>query len=255
MDYPVIITYSNKGYSEFALNLIRNLDTICLHHKLHFYCLDDEIYQILSSLKLKNLQMTLDRVFCNVSKEFENYGSPQYNQITHVKMQILRHALSAFQFIHFVDCDVVCLREPSAEHYAKYKEYDIVFQHDAGMYSRTHLHAPTLHHIWACTGNTTLRNTPGTHYVLDRIQEYQSRYPSKNDQECLYQFFLDQQIKDIRTFQPAKLFTYELEEYTNGFWLRNNIGGIERTYFFHANHCTGKEPKIELLQKAKAWYM
>ena len=46
-----------------------------------------------------------------------------YNFITHTKMNILKNALEKFNFIHFIDCDVVCIKEPTIEHYKKYKEY------------------------------------------------------------------------------------------------------------------------------------
>ena len=105
---------------------------------------------------MPNIDVTFELItHINVSKNFERYGSDNYNQITHTKMNILRNALSKYDFIHFIDCDVVCIKEPLADHYDKYKNYDIVFQHDAGMHSANKLHAPTLHHIWACTGNTT----------------------------------------------------------------------------------------------------
>ena len=201
--------------------------------------------------QLTNITITFELVnISNISKNFEQYGSKSYNAITHTKMNILKNALHTFKFIHFIDCDVVCIKEPSELHYEKYNSFDVVFQYDSGMYSPTKLHAPTLHHIWCCTGNTTLRNTPETHKLLDIIISYQHKYEHKNDQECLYQYFKDCRITDLRKYTEAKLFTYEIEEYTNGFWLNNNIGTLSRTYFFHANHVTGKASKMALLTKA-----
>jgi hypothetical protein len=86
--------------------------------------------------------------------------------------------------------------------------------------------------------------------LLDIISTYQNKYQSKNDQECLYQYFEDCHVVDLREYTEAKLFTYEIEEYTNGYWLNHNIGTLDRTYFFHANHVSGKTSKMELLQKA-----
>lgn len=255
MELPVIITYSNYGYLDFAINLIRNLDNKIKNHKVHFYCLDEEIYNYLMNMHINNLNISFELYKCNVSKNFENYGSQSYNTITHTKISILRDALKKFNFIHFIDCDVVCIKEPSAEHYNKYREYDIVFQHDAGMYSRDKLHAPTLNHIWTCTGNVSMRNTQGTEYILNKIESYQHMYPNKNDQECLYQYFQDIHIIDITTFTHSKLYTYNIDEYTNGYWLNNNIGTLENTYFFHANHVSGKNEKINLLKKAKHYYI
>lgn len=256
MELPVIISYCNNGYYDFAKNLLINLNQTIKSHRVCFYCLDEEIYERLKILDLKCIDINFVLwKNCNVSKDFLIYGSDNYNLLTHTKINILRDALAKFNYIHFIDCDVVCLKEPTIEHYNKYKDYDIVFQYDAGMYSENSLHAPTLHHIWACTGNTSMRNSSGTKFLLDKIAEYQNIYKNKNDQECLFQFFQDIKIEDIRDFKEANLFTYEINEYTNGFWLQNNIGSLKNTYFFHANHVAGNEKKIQLLKKANALFI
>jgi hypothetical protein len=256
MSYPTIISYSNDGYYDLAKNMLISLDKTVKNHKVHFYCLDELIFRKLENLDLRNIKLTLELFKNNkISKNYEKYGTVNYNLITHTKMNILRDALSKYEFIHFIDCDVVCVREPDLEHYVKYSDYDIVFQHDAGMYSQDKLHAPTLYHIWTCTGNTSFRNTSGTHIILDKITEYQNRYLNKNDQECLYQYFQDISIKDIRDYIPTKMFTYEIKEYTNGYWLNHNIGDLSKTYFFHANHVTGKHEKIMLLKKADHYFI
>jgi hypothetical protein len=253
MEFPTIISYSNYGYSDFAKIMLFNLNNTIKSHKIHFYCLDQEMFDELTSWipQLTNITITFELVnISNISKNFEQYGSQSYNAITHTKMNILKNALRTFEFIHFIDCDVVCIKEPPSSHYKKYKSFDVVFQHDAGMYSATKLHAPTLHHIWCCTGNTTFRNTPQTHRLLDIISTYQHKYQYKNDQECLYQYFEDCNVVDLREYTEANLFTYEIEEYTNGYWLNHSIGTLDRTYFFHANHVSGKASKMALLQKA-----
>ena len=256
MSFPVLISYSNNGYYDFAKNMLLNLNKTIRFHPIHFYCLDQEIYERLKQLDLPNINVVFELTTNpNISKNFESYGSSKYNQITHTKINILRNALNKYNFIHFIDCDVVCIKEPTLEHYNKYKDYDIVFQHDAGVYSDKKLHAPTLHHIWACTGNTSFRNTPETHAILNIITDYQTKYSNKNDQECLYQYFLDKSIKDTTTYKPTKMCSYEVDEYTNGYWLNNNIGTLENTYFFHANHVSGYNLKVNLLKKAKQWFL
>jgi hypothetical protein len=255
MTLPVIISYSNYGYIHFAKNMIINLSKTIKNHKVHFYCLDEETYKELTAMNTGELKITYDLVNLNTSKQFEKYGSLNYNKITHTKVLLLKEALNEYNFIHFIDCDVVCLKEPSIEHYDKYSNCDIVFQYDAGFHSIDKPHAKTIHHIWACTGNTSFKNTTGTQYVLDKIIEYQEKYPSKNDQECLYQYFQDIMITDLREYKHALMLSYNVDEYTNGFWLRNDIGTLKNTYFFHANHVIGMENKIWLLKKANEWYV
>jgi hypothetical protein len=255
MNYPTIISYSNFGYLDFAKNLIINLSKTIKNHKIHFYCLDIETYISLLSLKISQIDIKYELLEQNTSKNFEKYGTTNYNKITHTKVDILKKALEQYNFIHFIDSDVVCINEPLYNHYDKYKDYDIMFQYDAGFHSVDRPHASTIHHIWACTGNITLKNTKGTKYILDKIVEYQIKYQNKNDQECLYEYFKDCNIADIRDYTSARLISYNVDEYTNGFWLNNNIGTLNNTYFFHANHVSGKNAKINLLKKAQRWYL
>lgn len=254
--FPVLISYSNNGYYDFAKNMLLNLNKTIRFHKIHFYCLDNKIYKRLQQLDLSNINVTFELVTnANVSTALHNYRTQQYNKITHTKISILRNALNKYDYIHFIDCDVVCIKEPTLEHYAKYLDYDIVFQYDSGFNSAEILHAPSIHHVWACTGNTSFRNTPGTHAILNIITDYQNKYSNKNDQECLYQYFVDESITDLRTYKPTKMCSYEAAEYTNGYWLNKNIGTLENTYFFHANHVIGYKLKVNLLKKANQWLL
>jgi hypothetical protein len=254
MSLPVLITYSNYGYAPFAKNLLLNLCQTARNHKVHFYCLDTDIKTYLEALDLSGLDIQFELVTSELSRGFEAYNSAGYMKITHTKMGLIKRALERYQWVHFIDCDVVCVREPTAEYWAQWADYDIVFQYDAGFYSATRPEWP-FNHIWACTGNTLFRNTAGTHALIDKIIEYQGRYPRKNDQECLYQYFQDLGIKDISKCPLAKLYTFPYEEFTNGFWVNRDIGDVSRTYFFHANHVSGSSAKLRLLRKIGMLYI
>ena len=245
MTYPTLITYANFGYIDFARILIENVKKI-KNHKLHFYCLDQAIYDELSKTRYENI--ILELYISNVSSQFENYNSSSYKVLTHQKVNILEKALEIYGFIHFMDCDVLVLKEPTSDYWEKYN-YDIVFQFDCGFHSKDRAHYP-LFFNWTCTGNMTLRDSSRTRDFLTKIKEYQCKFPFLNDQECLRDFFKQTSGDDIRDCKIANLYVYPYEEFTNGAWLSNNIGDLSRTYFFHANHVTGKESKINLLIKA-----
>lgn len=253
MDTPVLVTYSNSGYAPFAINLLLNLTKKVKRHRLHFYCLDEEIYTMLSYQFGNNPLFVFQRVEAGVSKNFESYGSPLYNQITHTKMSVLRDALDKYKFIHFIDCDVVCMNEPPADFYESFKQYDIVFQYDNGwIYNNGPLHP--MFNSWVCTGNTTLRDGPGTRYILDKIEEYQAK-GAGNDQECLKAYLDEAGIKDIRKDPNAKLYVYPIELYTNGFVINHGFFTTKDTHFFHANHAAGGSQKRDLLKKVGEWYL
>jgi hypothetical protein len=242
---PVLITYSNYGYIDFAKNLILNLANVLKHHKLHFYCLDRQTYDELS--KTTHEFLTVELFEKDVSSEFENYKTVKYNKLTHTKTSVLRDALNKYPFIHFIDCDVVCLKEPTLQHYSQYSSYDIVFQFD--WYFKDNIPIYKFRE-WQCTGNMSLRRTPGTLNIIRQLEELQIS-DDKNDQECLISIFTLAKVTDIRKYKSAKLFVYPPEEYTNGSWK----GDTSQIFFFHANHVVGKADKIALLQSVKQWLL
>jgi hypothetical protein len=167
-------------------------------------------------------------------------------------MNILRDALERYDFIHFIDGDVVCVCPPDAEYFDKYKEYDIVFQFDCGV---DKVKGIELFNTWCCTGNMSLRNTPGTKHILDAISRFQKLYRDKNDQECMKQYFDNFDIHDVRDDTNAKLSVYPLDEFVNGNILMNMLNYDTSTIkFLHANHRVGRKEKEELLKRVGHWY-
>jgi len=245
MVVPTLITYSNFGYIDFAKNLILNLANVLKHHKLHFYCLDKQTYDALIEYKYDFL--TVELFEQNVSSNFEVYETPEYNKLTHTKTNVLRSALARYPFIHFIDCDVVCLKEPSADYYKQYEQFDVVFQFDL-RYNNTNS-LSSIFKTTQCTGNTSMRRTHGTMKLIQLLEQHQTK--NLNDQDCLHKIFIMHRAFDIRSFLYTKLFVYPPAEYTNGSWK----GSLDRTYFFHANHVIGKDEKIALLKNVKQWFL
>ena len=261
--YPVLITYTNFGYVNFAKEVVKNCFFLQFH-KLHFYCLDEELLQVLkkylqdlcTSYNTVENPITLEIFNASSSSDVLTYGSQKYNHLTHHKVDILKRSLDAYKFIHFIDCDVLCLNEPSDSFYEEYAQYDIVFQYDCGFNSTTDEPSGEIkpHHprfnTWVCTGNMTLRDTDSTRIVLDGILQMQSKHTNKNDQECLQEYFHSFKITDITKFCFASLYVYPYEEFTNGWWLNNSIGDLSKTKFFHANRVVGYAAKMQLFQRA-----
>ena len=252
--FPQIITYANIGYKDFAINLILNWKERSKRLQLTFYCLDEELYNLLSDYIVKDGSISLKKwSVLDISKRFEAYGSSEYNKITHTKISVLKDALETHECIHFIDADVVLINEPSEEYWDKYLEkHDIIFQNDAP-------HPNPLFHLWSCTGNITLKHTEKVNKFLEDIVSYQNKHPGKNDQECMYQMLQDRGYTDLRQVKEVDLYQYPMEEFTCGHMLKANLYTvndiISRTYFFHANHVCGNAPKVQLLKAINKWYV
>ena len=246
---PTIICYSNFGYLQFAENFLINIHNNIKNHKVFFYCLDDNIYNALYKYSSNIITLILFKITNKISTSFQEYGTIEYNKITHTKISILQDALYKYGYIHFVDADVVFLKEPTIEYYNDYLLYDVIFQMD-----EPPPHPPFTN--WSCTGNMVLKNTTNTHNLLLAIEQFQQNYNSSiNDQECL-KYMLDSiGINDIRNLRPVRLFQFPMEHFTCGYLVDHDMIDTNNIMVFHANHVTGTAAKIKLLQKLNAWYL
>ena len=248
MKIPTIVTFSNIGYLDFAKNFILSFLVNTTNSKLDFYCLDSILYDALKAFLSENDTRVVLTLFDDkISKKFENYGSLEYNKIMATKIRVILDSLKKYSYIHFADSDIVFLKEPTEEYYSKYSEYDITFQPDCASLEPFAL--------WACAGNMTIRDTPGTHNLINIIVEYQTKYPNKNDQECMYQYFLDLKLKNIREYTDAKLYEYPRQDFANGHAIQNNLVDINKIMVFHANYVVGKDPKVKLLKQVGGWFI
>jgi len=243
---PVVISTANFGYLDFARNLIANVRETLSAHRFVFYCMDQQLYDSLKGRATERIEIRLFNTTCDTG--FQNFDSAKFIGIDRAKIQIIRSALSEFGFVHFVDADVVFFKEPTAAYHAEYADYDIVYQRDM---------APSMgsaYDPWTCVGNMTLRNTEPTRAFLDTLQDYETRYPEKNDQECQRQMFRDAGVSDIRTYPHAKLTEFPMEHFTMGWVVSNQPEILKDTMVFHANYVVGKDAKIGRLKQVGKWY-
>ena len=251
-ELPVFISFSNYGYIKMAENLLRNMKDRVKYHKMVMYCLDKETYEHLLPFEEANkIELIIYDQF-NTSKSFERYDSDNFKEIDHLHISILKDAFQKYDFIHFLDSDTVVLNEPSKEYYEDYKDYDIVFQQDGNCIEPDYA-------TWTCIGNMSLRNRPGTHFLLDVINIYKQGYIgigfNYNDQEILRKIFQRLDITDIRKYEYSKLTQYPSIHYTCGILVTQDKVDISQIKIFHANWVLGFDSKIDLLKKVGAWYL
>jgi hypothetical protein len=238
------------GYLDFAKNILLSFILNANDLYFDFYCLDTEIfYSLKVFLSENNRNINLILFDSDTSKRFENYGGREYNKIMGTKTRVILDSLSKNDLIHFVDSDIVFLKPIGPEYYYSYKEYDMVFQQDCSTLEPFAL--------WSCAGNVLIKNTPESHFLLNKVIEYQNIYPNKNDQECMYQYFLDLGIKNIKEYSHAKLYSFPKHEFLNGHNIQDNVkkGMLDNLIIFHANYVVGKHDKIKLFKLVKGWFL
>jgi len=249
MDAPKIVSFANMGYLDFAKNILMSFIKNANNLSFDFYCLDTEIFESLKIFLSENSNINLILFDDGVSKKFEKYGGKEYNRIMGTKTRVILDSLTKNNIIHFVDSDIVFLKPIGAEYYQEYSDYDLVFQQDCSTLEP--------YALWSCAGNVLIKNTPETHYLLNKIIEYQEKYPNKNDQECMYQYFLDLKMKSILEYPHAKLYSFPKHEFLNGHNIQDNVkkGMLDNLLIFHANYVVGRDDKIKLLKLVKGWFV
>lgn len=242
---PVIISTANAGYADLAHNLLTNAQRVLKNHRVVFYCMDKALFDRLKHFASDRIEIRLFTTSC--ATEFRDYNSGGFQEITHVKLQVAASALAEFGFIHFVDADVVFLREPTPDYHARYAEYDIVFQRDmapceGGAYS-----------TWTCVGDMVLRNTEATRKHLKTLLEHAAK-TGMNDQECQRLMFQIAGVTDIREYPHAKFTEFPIEDFALGWVADNATHLVPNLMVFHANCVMGKQAKINLLKKVGGWF-
>ena len=246
-EIPVFISFTNFGYVSLAENLLRSIKAKVKLHKTVMYCLDKETYEhLLPFHEPGKIELVLYQQF-NTSKKYQVYNSDEFKKIDHLHISILFDAFEKYDFVHFLDSDTVIINEPSKEYYADYADYDIVFQPDSGTIEPDYSN-------WTCIGNMSLRNTPGTRFVLEAINIYKQNLPHYNDQEVLREVFKGANTTDIRKYPHAKLTQYPSIHYSCGVLVDKNRIDVSQIKIFHANWVLGFDSKIALLKKIGAWY-
>ena len=243
---PVVISFANFGYLDFVTNLIMNVREVLKNHRFVMYCMDRQLFDAIQSFASDRIEIVLYER--DVTKGIIDYGNSEpFLKMMKVKTELIREAVIQYGFVHFVDGDVVFCKEPTEEYYAKYADYDIVYQRDAPPPN-----APF--HEWTCTGNFTLRHTGPTIGFLNTLRLYQDQL-QMNEQECQREIFRHCNTTDIRTFPHAKLTEFPMEDFTGGFGIKDGCVHPAGIMVFHANHVVGKYRKIELLKQLGKWYL
>jgi hypothetical protein len=241
---PTIVTCANFGYRLLSENLLRNFNDVIKHHKLVFYCLDDEIYEALKHYTSERI------IFIPFSASaaptvYASYDTDAFFDITRAKVHVILDALAKYEFVHFVDGDIVFTEEITEEYYAAYADYDIVFQSDD---------PKNVLSIWACSGNFVARNNERTRRHFERVESYMCSHPV-NDQQAQYELFVEDGIKSIDQYTVAKLHEFPHVEFTCGYIFINRLCDPSTIKVFHANYVIGLDAKINLLKAFGKWYM
>lgn len=254
MSYPVIVTYANFGFVEFAENFLINVSKNAPNHSVIFYCLDEQLLLHLKKLYSNSIKFQFIAWYQkNISSHFLNYGTEQYNQLLQNKLCILKNALKNHEKVLYLDCDVVFLKEPDLDFYQKFSNYDMVFQSDS--------YPPTAQDdITVCAGIMIIKNSLAASRFIDDIIKIQEQNPNNHDQECMYIYFMENNVCSLNTLKSLldlNATCAPWNVFMAGIYVLRESAKIVQpsTYLFHANFVVGKMRKMNLLNQVGRLYL
>jgi hypothetical protein len=107
-DGPItLVTFCNRGYADFTLNLYLSLNNIGLENHLAIASADDEAKAFFSNRDIDCFLYPTD-----YNKEFSDFGSKAFRQLMIGKLEVINSSLKAGVEILYLDSDIVVLKEP-----------------------------------------------------------------------------------------------------------------------------------------------
>ena len=98
------ITLTNKGYTEFTLNLLLSFENANIQEQLTVYCIDDYSYNFFQ--KKGYFVEKVEHSFNESLNDISKWRSYQFNKIMFLKLSIIYQNLKKFQKVLFIDGDI-----------------------------------------------------------------------------------------------------------------------------------------------------
>lgn len=244
------ITYTTGNYTDFTLNLLINFQNTRLHvvHHIIVVCLDD--------VAIANLQSYSDASWVTLTlwedkpeslALYADFGTANFNKITHQKMTILRSFLTKYEELYYVDSDIVFFKDP--ESMIRNTAGDLVFQQDAPFTEHKNIY-----HTYLCSGNFFLRRNKRTTDFIEKW--FHMLTPNCNEQETLYNYLKSTCNLDFRGITEVNLGVFPMEMAQNGYdAFRFNWHIKDEKVCIHANHMIGAQAKMNALKSINMWFL
>lgn len=250
------LTIFNNGYIEMTKNNVLNFLKIIKNNKLTLVSLD--------SLGYENLNMFLDSLkenydttnveiknLNNFDSNFHEFGTAQFNQIMHQKINVIIDELKNNDILHYFDGDVFFFKDPSDLIIEKLKSFDIVFQQDSPRTPRHNGWDFPVYSNYVCAGNFSIKKNDKTFKFLNEIKIRLNI--RQHDQETLFHY-LNSVCTNIKEYKDCLLDVYDPELFQNGYdtffadWYKK-----ENKISVHANYMVGLDKKINSLKSIGGW--
>jgi hypothetical protein len=252
------ISYTNGGYVDFARNIIANFEDVLVRHghRMIMVCIDGIAYDALTSSVDEPPRPWLDVVMhrndspsSSCLEKFENFGTPVFNKLMHVKIDIVKKHLADHDELYYVDCDVVFFRDPYPT--IRATAGDVLFQQDQPVSYHN-----MIYHTYVCCGNFVVRKNPATIAFLEKWTSMCAANPHRNDQEVLYDHFQACTGNDVRGVSEIAVGILPVEEFQNGYdAFQAGWKDKPERVCIHANHMSGADAKRNALGSVDRWYV
>ena len=119
------VTFTNKGYIDYTHNLLNSIKKFESDVDLRIFTLDDESFNY-----FQQHHNDVIKYDTNVAEEFVGQKSEGFGNLMIVKFEIIYKSLNEFDYVLYIDGDIVVRDKIMNYLLSKSKNKDIVFQND-----------------------------------------------------------------------------------------------------------------------------
>ena len=225
------ITFTNKGYVEYTHNLITSIQKFQSDVDLRIFTLDDESYEYFN-----NIHHDVVRYETNVSDEFVGQKSEGFGNLMVVKFEIIYESLKNYDYVLYIDGDIVVKEKIMDYLISKSKYKDIVFQNDKRP-SKPNL-------INMCAGFMFIKSSKKTLKFFN---------PENIDKDKFNKYTTHDQTHINRNLAKFNYVSLPLNLFPNGPHYYKNFETL-KPKIIHFNYLLGEKKKEEMI-KYNQWFI
>ncbi len=231
-----VVTFTSSGYIDITQNLCNSNTQNNVNYSINIFCLDRESMNYNFGNHTNNIDFSKNKVEGLQKNKLLMQNSSNFGNLMFKKFEIIHYGLNEFDFVLYIDGDIIIKKDFIKQLTYNFKFKDIVFQNDK--------RPSKPNDINLCAG-----------FMFIKANKKMKKFfnPNSISEEQLNKYRTNDQTHINRNKSKFNYNVLPLDEFPNGPKFYDNYGDIDPR-IIHFNYVKGEE-KIELMKKYKEWYL
>lgn len=231
-----LVTFTSEGYTNITKNLLLSINKNNINYNLNIFCIDQNSFDYEYGNKENKILFNDKPIDVLQNGEMLHQKHNSFADVMLKKFEVIHKSLDEFEYVIYVDGDVVITRD-FLDYIKKFKnDNDILFQNDKRPSK------PNLTNL--CAGFMIIRSNNKTRSFFD---------PKNGAYEEFKNYDTHDQTYINKNKDNFDFFILPLNKFPNGphFYKYNSI---LKPFIIHFNYLLGEE-KIKAIKKYGFWYI